>query len=76
MSKPKSAHSRPGIVTLADLAPRRDIVGGAGKRVFGAAPVEASSAEHSHSFEADDGRATGERSNRSKRRDHDHGHES
>ena len=69
MPKPKSVESRRGIVTLADLAPRHDIVGGTGKRVFGAAQVDTSPAEDTHSLsEADDGRAEGERSDGLKRR--------
>jgi hypothetical protein len=35
--KPKSRRPR-DIITLADLVPKAEIKGGAGKRVFGAAP--------------------------------------
>jgi hypothetical protein len=39
MKTPNPVRSRRKIVTLADLAPRQDIRGGAGRRVFGAEPI-------------------------------------
>jgi len=39
MARKSSASNPPEVVTLADLAPRRRIVGGAERRVFGSNPL-------------------------------------